>query len=112
MESDHGRGNHTTVKLRHHPLVYYSGLPSWPPLWVRTDDISKRPIQSDEIGTLAQVRFDDFSSCKIMLRMQEGETQYAAVLMFDDQEFCVRVYQAVKYLVGKPVKELGEIEIE
>jgi hypothetical protein len=44
--------------------------------------------------------------------MQEGETQYAAVLMFDDQEFCVRVYQAVKYLVGKPVKELGEIEIE
>jgi hypothetical protein len=79
---------------------------------VRLDNPSKGPFQS-ETGILTQVRIDDLDDCKIMLRMKDDQNhQYAAVLMFDDAEFCLRVYDALKHYVGKPIKELDEIEIE
>ena len=100
------------MKLRDHPLLSYKGLRSWPPLWVRIDDVSKCQVESDETGTLIQVRIDNLADCKIMLRMEYSGHEYAAVLMFDAQEFCLRVYQALKHYVGRAVKQLGEVEIE
>ena len=92
------------MKLRDHPLMSYGGLPSWPPLLLRMDE--------PEIGTLTHVRIDELSDCRIILRIYDGKTEYLGYLMFDDDEFCLRVYDLLKRHVGKPVKDIGDIEIE
>jgi hypothetical protein len=99
------------MKLRDHPLMFYWGLRSWPPLWIRLDEPSKRPFEGDEIGTLTHVRINDLSDCRIVLRMYDGKTEYLGHLMFDDHEFCLRVYDLLKHHVGKPVKDIGEIDL-
>jgi hypothetical protein len=44
--------------------------------------------------------------------MNDGKADYLSHLMFDDQQFCLRVYDALKHHVGKPVKDIGDLEIE
>ena len=31
--------------LRHHPLMSYQGLPTWPPVWVWTEGVEKKDAQ-------------------------------------------------------------------
>jgi hypothetical protein len=99
------------MKLRDHPLMSHRGLRSWPPLWVRVDDFSKRPFEGDEVGTLTQVKLPNLADGKIFLRMNDGKNEYLSLLVFDDQNFCVRVYDALKDHVKKPVKEIGDIDL-
>jgi hypothetical protein len=78
---------------------------------VRVDDFSRRPNAGDEIGTLTQVRLPNLLDCKIFLRMNDGKNHYLSLLMFDHQQFCLLAYNALKDHVGKPVKDIGYIEI-
>ena len=99
------------MKLRDHPLTVYKGLRSWPPTWVRTDDPSKTPNDA-ETGIIRSVVMADLQARRIALHMEDGECTYLAHLYFDNYDFCLRAYDALKGCVGKTVKDCGNLEID
>ena len=101
------------MQLRDHPLTSHNGIRSWPPTWVRRiDDPSKRPFEGDDVGTLTQISMHALGKGKLSLRTKARANEYAAQVLFDDKNFCLLVYAALKNHVGKPVKDIGDIELD
>ena len=101
------------MHLRDHPLMFHNGIRSWPPMWVRRiDDPSKQPFEGDDFGTLTQISMHALAAARLSLRMKDRANEYAAHVLLDDKNFCLLVYTALKNHVGKPVKDIGDIEME
>jgi hypothetical protein len=100
------------MKLRDHPLMFYKGFRSWPPMWVCVDNSSKRPVEGDEIGTLMQATIHGLGESRITLRMNNEHGEYLAIVDFDDHTFCMQAYERLKNYVGKSIRDAGDMEFE
>ena len=100
------------MKLRDHPLASYNGLSDLPPTWVRIDERSWTTLNTDEIGFLIHVRMFDLSECRVSIRMRHEQAEYIEHLQFDNHDFCLSVYAALRERIGSAIKDIGDIELE
>ena len=61
---------------------------------------------------LIEVKLRELGSCRVFLKMHHESRSYIGVLFFDDQPFCLRVYEFLKPCVGMGIQEIGELEFE
>lgn len=98
------------MKLRDHPLVSFAGLPSWPPIWVTVENrtVVKR---KGEFGTLLEVRMQELMNNKIFLFIEHNDVRYTGCLLIQDPAFCHQLYRRLQDYVGRPVGEIGNLDL-
>ena len=73
---------------------------------------STRVLTVDEDGILTRVMFHALGENKIGLHADNEGGKYRAHIYFDDGDFCLQVYERLKGYVGKPIKDVGNMEIK
>ena len=99
------------MKLRDHPrMIRTNGYCSWPPSWTAADQRrDEKPI--GEVGTLEDVVRSHIIDDKLFLFMESDGFRYMGFITFDDSGFCNKIYRLLKHYVGRPIKEIGDIEL-
>src|ERR1041385_1540526 len=95
----------TEMKLREHPSI----KPNWPPCWLAFYG-PKAPI-TGELGVLEDIRLSLVGKKRCILLMEHDQTTYIAELQFDDEAFCQRFVKLVEPHCGKPIAQIGELDI-
>ena len=98
------------MKLREHPLMAYSGLRSWPPVWMQTTSGSTKKL-TGEIGVLTYVYVRHRPANKCLLVIEYQGQAFVGTLLFDDQAFGVKVCDLLRGLVGRAVKDIGDLNV-
>jgi hypothetical protein len=100
------------MTLRTHPLMSYRGLGNWPPVWTWRGGKGENKRPQGEIGVLRDVLSSQVQpSSRIYLIMQcEGE-EYMGCVLFNDSAFCSQICELLKRNCGKPLSEIGSLEI-
>jgi hypothetical protein len=99
------------MKLRDHPMmIRTNGYQSWPPSWTTThQDRDGKPV--GEVGTLEDVVRSHITDNKIFLFMESDGFRYMGFITFDDPPCCHEIYRLLKHYVGRPIKEIGNLEV-
>jgi hypothetical protein len=99
------------VKLRDHPLLSHQGVNSWPPTWVwGGGDRYIRVI--GEVGVLKDVMLfsvEPYEKC--FLIMEHEGRKYIGTLLVGDSSFCQEIHRVLIEQRGKPIQEIGEIDL-
>lgn len=98
------------MKLRDHPLMRHRSAPSWPPLWLRRVDERTKTARG-EIGVLKYVHANPNLSQKCFLVVEHEREQYVGCLIVDDLVFLARVTEILKSQSGRPIKEIGDLDV-
>ena len=98
------------MELRRHPLMSFQGASNWPPKWTST---SGKPTihPSREIGVLEQIKRSTVNPATCFLMISHGGDFYIGRLNFDDPNFCRQVCDLLTALYGRPLAEIGAIDI-
>ena|SRR5215471_2424477 len=99
------------MKLRDHPHMSSNGLRTWPPCWLCVYGKNKA-VEQNEIGALTRASFHALGKSRIMLWMQNGNGEYSSYLYFDDYQFCLKAYERLRDCIGKPIEEVGDLELD
>jgi hypothetical protein len=87
-----------------------SGFCNWPPIWTTTHhDQNDKP--TGEIGTLQQILTNCLFNYRIFLFIDYQGRRYMGSMAFDDESFCAEIYSVLKYRVGYPIKQIGDIDL-
>ena len=78
-------------------------------MWVRAD--LRQPPLEEEAGVLSELRLHDLGSCHIFLGMQYEGSRYLGYLWFDDQSFCLEIYNLLKTCVEWAIKDIGDMDL-
>lgn len=98
------------MELRKHPFMLYRGISIWPPAWRWTFGGSNfHP--TGEIGMLENIRQSAVDPDKCFLMMSYGGSRYFGRLQFDQKGFCQQVCDLLKAHCGRPLTEVGELNI-
>jgi hypothetical protein len=97
------------MKLRSHSSLCYRGFQSWPPVWTR--EFGPETFPSGEVGVLEDVHRSVLEN-QCYLVIQYNGSRYVGVLQCEDGKFFERVYRCLSKGRGKPIHELGELEID
>ena len=97
------------MKLRSHSALCYRGFQSWPPVWTR--EFGPETFPSGEVGILEDVHRSVLKN-QCYLVIQYNGSRYVGVLQCEDGEFFERVYQCLSQGRGKPIHEIGELDID
>ena len=99
------------MKLRDHPMmIRTNGYRSWPPPWkAANQDRDEKPI--GEVGTLQDVVRSHIIDNKIFLFIESDGFRYMGFITLDDPGFYNKIYRLLKHYVGRPIKEIGDIEL-
>jgi hypothetical protein len=98
------------MQLRDHPLMTHRGVPNWPPVWTLGESESA-PKPVGEVGTLEDVLMNNFLANKIFVLMLFSAQRYMGSLIFDDVAFCKQIFDLLKLNRGKPIKEIGDLDL-
>jgi hypothetical protein len=98
------------VKLRDHPLMSHHGVPNWPPVWTQARAKDTKVIRG-EIGILKYVDTVNTAGKKFHLLMQYAQWNYVGTLLFDDLTFCRQIAALLQQHVGRPIKEIGDLDV-
>jgi hypothetical protein len=104
-----GRGS--LMKLRDHPSISYKGVRSWPPVWFDADTVPGKVIKG-EVGILTDVVMGGLELCEVFLAIRYQGGSFIGVLFFDDQLFCLKVYEFLKACIGREIKDIGDMEFQ
>ena len=97
--------------FRNPPFFRYHGVPSWPPVWTRTDGVENNRPQG-EIGVLRTVQPSNVQPAnRCFLHMDHEGSSYIGCLIVDDQAFCDHVVQLLQGCCNRPIAEIGNIEL-
>lgn len=106
------------IKLRDHPLLSYRKVCSWPPFWVFLyPPANESPIRRDttslqgEVGILKEVRRWDLREHKCFLYIEHENSTYLGCLFVQDSAFCQRLYELLRGCCGRPIKEIGDMDV-
>jgi len=88
----------------------YKGRPNWPPHWTQRQGSVPKPVQG-EVGVLKYV-YSNPGSDSCYLVIEHEKENYIACLMFDDVAFAGKIVAFLKGKVGRPVKEIGDLELD
>jgi hypothetical protein len=97
------------MKLRDHPRLSYKSFPIWPPTW-NLPRKNGNKILKGEVGVLRYVHFNDGSS-KCYLVIDFEAEHYVGTLNLHDQTFCRQISHLLRDHVGRPIKEIGDIDL-
>jgi hypothetical protein len=100
------------MTLRDHPLMSFHGVSNWPPVWTpRTLRGVKPKIVRDEVGILRYIHTYDQESNKCYLVIEHEGELYAGTLLFDDETFCHQVTALLRQYIGRPIEEIGGLDV-
>ena len=97
------------MQLRYHPRLSRFGAPGWPPVWIK---VSGDGILDEESAILASAtlsRLDPPTACYLLI--ENGNSMHMGTLSFEDAEFGSRLCELLQSHVGKPIKEIAEIDL-
>ncbi|MFQ5849358.1 MAG: hypothetical protein ACE5JU_02070 [Candidatus Binatia bacterium] len=93
------------MRLREHPKL------SWPPAW---SEWAKRSPMA-EVGTLKEIDLierDQGGPTRLLLAGEfKGKVRFAEITC-DNATFVRRLYEKIKPLCGRVIKEVGDLEID
>jgi hypothetical protein len=98
------------MELRDHPLMRYRGTNNWPPVWVPTKRL-RATVMAGEIGILTAVRFRPNNSGECYLIIEHQNEEWIGALLFDDTRFSATISILLLENLGRPISEIGSIEI-
>ncbi len=100
-----------SMNLRDHPMmIRKNGDLIWPPVWTPTQiNRDEKPV--GEVGILEDVTMSDLNDNKIFMFMQSEGFRYMGFMIFDDVPFCDEIYRLLKSHVGRPIKEIGDLDL-
>jgi hypothetical protein len=87
------------MRLREHPKI------QWPPWWLEGGQRSFR----GEDGILRDV--DPIEPRKLLLSNEMNEKVYFAELYCFNIAFASRLHEKIKPIVGRPIREVGELDL-
>jgi hypothetical protein len=99
------------MKLRDHPLLSYKGVTSWPPTWLWGG--GGRYVHAlGEVGVLKDVMLSSVEPYeKYFLIMEHEGRKYIGTLLVGDSSFRQQIYTVLIEHRGKPIQEIGEIDL-
>jgi hypothetical protein len=98
------------MELRVHPFMRRRGVPNWPPIWTRPRKEGNKTTRG-EVGILRYVHVKDPISNKCFLVIEHDKEHYVGCLIFDDVAFCSQISNLLRDQVGRPVKEIGDLDL-
>ena len=94
------------IKFRNHPQLSSKRVPSWPPVWVCLPGT----VISGEIGVLTDAILRHSGSCQLLLKINYEARSFSGLMFFDDQPFCVQVYEFLKNYIGCSIEDIGGMD--
>lgn len=100
------------MELRKHPRMTCLGRPNWPPEWNGTFG-PNNPLPRGEVGILMQVEpaSNLLKPPHCIIVIQWNEQEYLASLYFDEEEFLQEVVGLLRSCLGRPIAEIGSLDI-
>ena len=98
------------MQLRDHPLLVGSRLSNWSPIWVCTDDNTRKAVEG-EVGILKDVKRHDLTGKYFFLHMEHDQGSYTGCFMFDDPTFCEQLFNLLTGCYGRTIQEIGSMEV-
>lgn len=86
------------MRLREHPKI------QWPPRWSEWGERSLR----EEDGILRDV--DLIEPTKLLIGNEVDGTVYFAEIYCSNTAFASRLHEKIKPIVGRPIREVGELD--
>ena len=98
--------------IRHHPLMSYKGMPSWPPDWVWIDGVENK-CPKGEIGVFRRVVQSNIQpSNRCFLFINHEESNYIGGLTVDDHDFCAQIVRFLQaHCCNRSIAEIGGLEL-
>ena len=100
------------MKLRNHPLMFYRGISTWPPIWVQSRFRGLHKKLSGEIGVLKQVHLglgDRSPRCYLVI--EHDRERYVGTLLFDDPAFCFLLISILAGRIGWSIEAIGDMDL-
>ena len=99
------------MSLRHHPLMYHRGGPSWPPAWAWTGEGEDKSPKG-EVGVLRWVSESNIQRVnKCFLFIDHEESSYGGVLKVDYHAFCTEIVRLLQAHYNRPIAEIGGLDL-
>jgi len=101
--------SNAVVKLRHHPLLAYHTLPSWPPRWVSIG-LNKNKYPKGEVGILKEVSADTARK-RCFLTIEYENDRYMGCLFVSDRSFCQQLFTILQQYLGWTIGQIGGLDV-
>jgi hypothetical protein len=100
------------MELRKHPRMTCLGRPNWPPEWNGTYG-PDNPLPRGEVGILIRVEPASgiLRSPHCIVVIEWNHQEYLASLYFDEEDFLQEVVGLLRSSLGRPVAEIGSLDI-
>ena len=98
------------MELRKHPFMSHGWLSQWPPEWqwiIGADDA--HPV--GEIGLLEKIDQSRVDPNACFLTMSHAGASYVGRLHFDHDGFCHQICEVLQRHYGRPINEIGDLDI-
>jgi hypothetical protein len=99
------------MELRNYPGMTYRGICNWPPTWTQPQKDEPPKTLRGEIGVLAYVLANEKLSSKCFLVIDHEKERYVGALLFDDLAICRQICWVLKTQTGRPIKDIGDLDI-
>jgi hypothetical protein len=98
------------MELRKHSFMWHGWVSLWPPewKWIFGAD-NTHPV--GEIGLLEEVQRSSVDPNACFLTMNHAGASYVGCLQFDQQGFCQKFCELLQLHYGRPLTEIGELDI-
>jgi len=98
------------MQLRKHTFMTHGWVSLWPPHWIRTfGRENTHPV--GELGVLEDVRQSTIDPNACFLTMNHAGARYVGRLHFDHQGFCQQFCELLQLHYGRPIEEIGGLDI-
>ena len=97
--------------FRDHPLLYYRGVPGWPPAWIWTGGLDNKHPRG-EVGILREILLSNIhprNRCFLSID-HEGST-YVGCLLIDDDAFCKHITELLQSCCNRSIAEIGIFDL-
>src|SRR3954467_4292632 len=108
------------MHLRDHPLLYYRGIHTWPPVWTMVRGVAKQQPKG-EVGVLKEIHVSAVppssgmdsprSYNRIFLFIDYGGSGFVGCLMLEDYSFCQEIAKLLRHHYGRTIEEIGALEL-
>jgi hypothetical protein len=101
-----------TMELRNHPRMICLGRRSWPPDW-RGPYGPDNPLPSGEVGVLVGVEPPpgNLRTPHCILVIECNGQEYIGSLRIDDENFLEDVLRLLRSSLGRPLSEIGSLDL-
>ena len=83
---------------------------NWPPVWTQVIDDERKTLRG-ELGILKYVHANTRISNKCFLVIEHASEKYVGCLIFDDNTFCRQVAALLQLNIGRPIRDIGDLDL-